>query len=98
MMKKAKEYAQQYNDNPTVDMLTQIIACFLTECAEMIKNRQCKTSEAVNAVLDEQNRKWKAMSRHTNDRIAPGAFEYLVENDMPEVWQEWKGGKSADES
>ena len=48
---KAKDYAKQFNDNPTKETLTSIGLAFDKETSELVKSRNVKTDTAFLSTL-----------------------------------------------
>lgn len=91
-MKKAKEYAKIFNDNPTVDTLIEIVVEFVHEIPEIGEKRHAYSNEAFLAILNEQEKKWQALCRSC-PAIPPMAFEETIKAETPEVYRLWKGDK-----
>ena len=91
---KAKDYAQQYNDNPTIETLMTIAVAFVEECQTIRLARNCQTNEAFFAVFEEQDQKWKAFARLVDDgSVADGGFADSLEmfiNDAFILWQAYR--------
>lgn len=90
-MKKAKEYAAEYRANPTDKVLAKIAVQFLREIPELIKARRVSTPAGHIAILEEQDRKWKAFARHFENIIRPDGFEMLFKDKFPEAHALWRG-------
>jgi len=86
---KAKDYAAQFEANSTLETLTNIGNSFLAECKYISIARKCRSNDAVIAVFNEQDRKWKAFARLI-DGIRPDGFQMLVKKTMPEIYSVWK--------
>ena len=89
-MKKAKDYAKQYQQDPSRDTLESIIKEFWAEVDEIAKTRHARSNQAYFAILDEQDRKWKAFARRVGD-VKEEGFEYIVEECAPDVYAIWRG-------
>lgn len=90
-MKKAKRYAKDFDAHPTVDNLWVICQAFFAEIAELSKQRGTSSS-AIMGILDEQDRKWKAFARRTeNETVRGNGFEYLFKRVRPDGWVLWRG-------
>lgn len=75
---KAKEYAAQFNSNPTSATLVEIGLAFDKETSELVKNRKVKTDSAFKAVLFEMDTKWQAFARLTNNCIKPDGYKIIM--------------------
>ena len=89
-MKKAEEYAGEYNANPTNETLLVIAQSFVREVSELAKTRGAKSHSARAAILDEQDRKWKAFARRTVG-INPDGFVELIKDQFQEMYVLWRG-------
>lgn len=89
-MKKAKEYADMYNENPSAQMCKTIVVEFLNEVKEIMGKRHTHGNEALFSVLDEQDRKWRAFARLVPD-IKPSGFEGMMKLHMADVYLWWRG-------
>lgn len=81
---KAKDYAKQFNDNPTEETLKKIADTFILECAEIIKSRRANSDSAALAVLKEQDRKWIAFSNMVTG-IRRDGFREITKEVFPEI-------------
>jgi len=88
-MKKAKDYARQFEQNPSTETLREIAESFMQEINEIAQMRHAKGNDAYFAILDEQDRKWRAFARCI-DGIKEDGFERLVEKVHPEVHAVWR--------
>jgi hypothetical protein len=82
---KAKDYAAKYNANPTPEALGEVFMDFLDEIATISKARNTTSDEGVLAIVDEQDRKWRAFARLTN--LPESGFMALLELETPEIWE-----------
>ena len=90
-MKKAKDYAAEYLAEPTDKVLGEIAVQFLEEIPELIKARKVSTSSGHLAILEEQDRKWRAFARRLEGIIKPDGFEMLFKAKCPEAYVLWRG-------
>lgn len=92
-MKRAKEYAKQYRDEPTDKVLAKIAVAFLAEIAELAETRLGRhpSHGAVTAIFDEQDRKWRAFAENFPGIIRPDGFELLLKKREPEAYLLWQG-------
>lgn len=93
-MKRAKEYAAQYRDEPTDEVLAKIAVSFLVEIAELAEMRHLGKRpghRAMVAILDEQDRKWRAFAENFPDIVRPNGFELLCKDKIPEAYVLWRG-------
>jgi hypothetical protein len=92
-MKRAKEYAKMFIDNPTneFDVLSDIITSFIGEIYELMSIRNAKSNDALLSILDEQERKWKSFANKVG--INPEGFSMAILACMPEVFPLWKPEK-----
>ena len=86
---KAKEFAQKFNDDPSIETLVDIGNTFLIECAELGKARNCQSDDSMIAIFEEQNRKWKAFARLV-DGVKEDGFEQLLKLNAPPAYAAWK--------
>lgn len=86
---KAKEYAKQYQDNPTTEMLSEILVSFFREAAELAEVRHVQSDHASAAILTEQKNKWAAFCRLCPD-VPAELFESFIEHDSPAMYKAWK--------
>ena len=92
---KAKEYAKQFNDSPTIETLCGICRDFLIETANIAKQRNIKESFSMIAVLDEQNRKWKSFAKMLvfkdihGEVVKPDGYKLLIQKRSPELYDFW---------
>lgn len=94
---KAKELAQLYKDTPTDETLGTILVMLTKETYEIAKARHSSDS-GVPAILDEQERKWKAVVRELP--ILQEVYEEpsimfasALKELLPEVYDFWKAPK-----
>lgn len=92
-MKRAKEYAKRYRDEPTDETMVEIAVAFLAEVAELAKTRLGKHPSygAVRATFDEQDRKWRTFAENFPGIIRPDGFELLLKKREPEAYILWRG-------
>lgn len=86
---KAKDYAKLYQQNQSIETLSEIMTGFLREVAELIQVRNVKTNGGAVAILDEQENKWKAFCRYCPD-VRPELFGEFIRHDNPEAYRVWK--------
>ena len=86
---RAKEYAELFNKNRSIENLIEISGRFVKECIEIAETRKAKSDSALIAILNEQDLKWKAFARLI-DGVKPDGFEQLVKLQLPEVHKVWK--------
>lgn len=86
---KARDYAKQYQENPTLDQLAIILTGFLRETAELAEKRHIQSNGAAAAILNEQENKWRTLCRYCPD-IPPGLYAGFIEQDDPELYHIWK--------
>ena len=89
-MKKAKEYAADFNAGPTVENLQIIASAFFAEIAELAEQRGTG-SDAMLGILNEQERKWKAFARRTD--VSEDGFNLLFKKLHFDAWVLWKGSR-----
>lgn len=89
-MKKAKEYAAEFEADPTRETLRGIAHAFMVEVKEIIATRNARSNSALLSILDEQDRKWRAFARRI-EGVRPDGFERLVKEVFPEVHVVWRG-------
>ena len=93
---KAKEYAAQFEANPTLEEICAIGKQFILETGDIVKARNARSNAAVLSVLDEQDRKWRALARILDGMIGipggvkPDGFAMLVKLVMPVVYDLWQ--------
>ena len=80
---KAKDYAKQFNDNPTKETLTSIGLAFDKETTELVKSRNVKTDTAFLSTLREMDLKWQAFAKLTNGAIKPTGYRIIMEKLHP---------------
>ena len=94
---KAKELAQLYKDTPTTFTLAVICDKLIREIYDIAKARRVD-DRGIPAILDEQERKWKAVvnqlsileQRYDDPHTM---FALALESAMPEVYSFWKAPK-----
>ena len=84
---RAKEYAEEFRDNPSLETMAEIANAFLRETSELTKGRKCQSREAIFAVLDEQDRKWQSLARLIPG-IKPEGYLIVLEQVMPTILYE----------
>jgi len=92
-MKRAKEYAAQYRNEPTDKTLAKIAVAFLAEVAELAKMRHLKKTcghDALIAILNEQDRKWRTFAE-SFAHVRPNGFELIFKEKAPETYALWRG-------
>ena len=93
-MKRAKEYAAQYRNEPTDKTLAKIATAFFSEVADLMETRcpeKRPSHGAVTAILDEQDRKWRAFAEYFPGIIRPDGFELLLKKNNPDGYALWRG-------
>lgn len=88
-MKKAKAYAAEFEADPSTETLRGIAKAFLKEIGELRDARRAETNAAMLAILDEQDRKWRAFARRAED-VKPNGFAELVKLAEPELHATWR--------
>ncbi len=87
-MKKAKEYAEQYKANPTIQTLAEIVKEMVLEIREIYEMRHGKSDGALKAIFNEQEEKWRAFVRLVDDpNIAQDGFRNFCQKYFPEVYE-----------
>ena len=86
---KAKDYAKQFNESPSVETLSNIAHAFIIECQTIGEVRHVQSESAMLAILNEQDLKWKAFARMI-DGVRPDGFEKMIRELMPDIWYTWK--------
>lgn len=80
---KAKEYIEKYKDRITGgitnESLNAMFKEFTNECNEEVAKRNIKRDSAVLSILDEFDKKWKAVARGI-ENVNPDGF-YLIWKD-----------------
>ena len=89
-MKRAKEYAAEFEADPTMETMRGIAHAFMVEGKEIIAMRNAESNSAVLSILDEQDRKWQAFARRV-EGVRPDGFERLVKKVFPAVHVVWRG-------
>lgn len=92
-MKRAKEYAKQYQDEPTDETLAKIAVAFLAEVAELAEMRHLgkrASHAAMTAIFDEQDRKWRTFAENFA-HVRPDGFELVLKDKAPEAYVLWRG-------
>lgn len=89
-MRKAKDYAKQFQDSPTTDTLAIILTAFLHEASELANTRKISSDSAAIAIFREQDNKWRALSRMCPS-IPENLFEQYIKDDAPDIYRAWKG-------
>ena len=84
---KAKQYAKEFDENPTIDHGVDIAMKFVDEFVTIGKNRSCESDIAWKSVFNEQVRKWEAFCRcvKTHD-INPELFNLALKAMYPELY------------
>lgn len=88
-MRKAKEQAQQYIDNPTLETMQKIAQEYIRDTGELIKARSCTSNAASRAVIRELDQKWKAFARLAN--VNPDGYKIALRQVLPDVFKAWLG-------
>lgn len=86
---KAREYAEQYKSNPGTDSLIAIAEAFAVEVKTIGERRHVACDDAVIAILNEQDRKWKAFARLVG--VRDDGFEGFIRITMPKIYMAWRG-------
>jgi len=87
-MKKAKEYATEFNTNPTNETLGKIAMAFLFEVKEIGEVRHVQKDNAVISIFKEQDQKWRAFAKLSKG-IRPDGFQILVKEKLPFIYERW---------
>ena len=97
---KAKEYAAQFEANPTLEEVFAIGKQFILETGEIMETRHAKSNAAVFSILDEQDRKWRAFARILDGMtgipggVRPDGFAMLTLLVMPAVYYYWQKARA----
>lgn len=77
-MRKAKEYAQIYNDaKDKILALSKISGMIVQEAYDLKRSRNISTESGADSILRELDKKWKAMCKIINEDALSGGFERL---------------------
>lgn len=90
---KAKEYAAQYKQSPTKEMLSDILLSFWLEIETLKNQRKVKTDAGLLGILNELNDKWYAfcnLLQKDSIFIHPSGFQVLIKNMAPDILLYWK--------
>lgn len=81
---KAKDYAEKYKANPTLQCTGEIAVAMLVEVGEIAKVRHATTNEALIAILNEMINKWRAFAKLTGDKtIREDGLKRFIIKDFP---------------
>jgi len=85
-MKKAKEYALQYNESKDKDLaLTRIWMSMFDESKELMKARHAKSDRAMVSIFRELNNKWNSMVRLVGEDVLIDGFVNVLAKQMPTI-------------
>lgn len=87
---KAKEYAEHYQGDPGTDALIAIANAFAVEVKSIAEQRHATSDGALIAILDEQDRKWRAFARIVGAEVREDGFEGYIRITMPTVYARWQ--------
>ena len=86
-MKKAKEYAQKYKANPTNQTLVEILKEMVIETKEIYNMRHARSDEALIAIFNEQDGKWRSFVSLTGDpSIRRDGLKEFCQKHFPEIY------------
>ena len=81
---KAKEYAEKYKSDPTLEKLAEIAMEFIFEIKKIAEVRHVKIDIGMIAILKEIIDKWHAFVRLTGDpRIKKEGLKNLILKEFP---------------
>lgn len=83
---KAKDYADQFNKNPSLEAIQSVGTAFLNEVKTTLIQRNAKTDSACLAVFKELDLKWQAFARMTNGIIKENGFRILTKEFYPLIY------------
>lgn len=98
-MTKAKEYADQYIANPTHECLVDVCTKFALEVEQLVKQRNAKCDDALFAILNELDMKWRSFVRQLGDKnpnLSADGFIAIAQNVYPKIapaWLRWRNRK-----
>ena len=85
-MKKAKEYALEYNQTEDKDLaLTRIWMSMFDESKELMKARHAKSDRAMVSIFRELNNKWNSMVRLVGEDVLIDGFVNVLAKQMPTI-------------
>ena len=85
-MKKAKEYALEYNQTEDKDLaLTRIWMSMFDESKELMKARHAKSDRAMVSIFRELNNKWNSMVRLVEEDVLIDGFVNVLAKQMPTI-------------
>ena len=86
-MRKAKDYAAEYNQAETLEEKTEainrIFQSLLVELQEITQERKPQSNRAVWAIFKQQEEKWDVIARRTD--LKSGTFLYLLQRTQPQL-------------
>ncbi|MBQ2973360.1 MAG: hypothetical protein IJE19_03310 [Clostridia bacterium] len=92
---KAKDYIEKYGtaistevETGETESATKLISELLAEILSISNSRNCKTTEAVLAVVKEVNQKYNAIQRDI-PCLKPNAIKMIMLDRMPELKAIW---------
>jgi hypothetical protein len=94
---RAIVYANQLGPGKDFDKrVLRVLQSFIAEAEKMIALRNCQIPECYQAVMDEQNGKWRALCRILEKRykqpvLKLDGFAALI-HENPALWNFWKTG------
>lgn len=95
-MRKAKEYAKIFNDNPTDKILLEITQSFIRETADLIDRRRCTTYPGILSIFEEQENKWKAFTRRCDSEfLKEDGYRNIIREVYPEAHVIWETAEIA---
>jgi hypothetical protein len=95
-MKKAKEYAAEWLDDPTDQRLWDTALAMITdEVKELMAMRRSYSNSTLVSVLQEQERKWLAFANRVNSKldhevIDPAGFKAFALAKLPMLRDVWR--------
>ena len=92
---KAREYAEDYKANPSLQKLGEIVSKIFLEIEGIAKIRHVKNDEAILSILTEQDQKWRTFVQLVGDsNINPAGFENFIKKRLPEAFDKWQAWKT----
>jgi hypothetical protein len=92
---KAKEYAARYQETKSTSgpdaAIMEMWRAFLGEFKTIKEQRHARTADAQLAIVNELDKKWRAICRHVGgDELNEDGYEKIVADKMPGVYGAWK--------